>query len=394
MAVIALFAIRSALSVRFPQTPLDEGEVAISGDGRVLAYSVARANKSIRDIRIFWADDNRKRTLTEGGNGSSRQPRLDRAGATLVFSSMASNLVPQDDNGVSDVFLFDTIRDILVKVPSVRLDPGKGAAFAPAISPGGGTVAFQNVGVFGDSRRAYCLYEKGIGTMRVIGDVGNGIGPASFSPDGRLLAFSAFDGVYTPADIFVGAAVWGGQVESGLLRPGQAASAGQLGTVSGSLDLGTPDGGCWEPCVTERGIFFTGRGDLVDHGKKPLHQIYLRELKNRVRPVCVTAKGNGSSFEPNASKDGRWLAFTSSSSNLVKGDLNGKLDVFLHSLDTNTTICVSCENGQFADHDSYKPAISEDGNRVAFISRSSASAGLQTSDVMLWERGRGLRRLP
>lgn len=51
------------------------------------------------------------------GNGPSTRPRIDGAGALAVFVSAASDLTGGDDNGLSDVFLFDLLSRSLTRIP-------------------------------------------------------------------------------------------------------------------------------------------------------------------------------------------------------------------------------------------------------------------------------------
>src|SRR5206468_10258528 len=67
------------------------------------------------------------------------------------------------------------------------------------------------------------------------------------------------------------------------------------------------------------------------------------------------------------SADGRFVAFTSRSTNLVPGDTNGSPDVFVHDRRTGTTERLSVDSaGTEANAKSYHPALSTDGRVVAF----------------------------
>ncbi|HEY8201163.1 MAG TPA: hypothetical protein VII47_07400, partial [Actinomycetota bacterium] len=76
-----------------------------------------------------------------------------------------------------------------------------------------------------------------------------------------------------------------------------------------------------------------------------------------------------SSKEPSISADGRYVAFTSSATNLVAGDTNGHEDVFVTDRSTGETILVSrATDGTLGNANSYQPSISPDGRWVAFVS--------------------------
>ena len=66
------------------------------------------------------------------------------------------------------------------------------------------------------------------------------------------------------------------------------------------------------------------------------------------------APGNGGSLFPLMSGDGRFVAYSSTASNLVAGDRNGDSDVFLRNLASRRTVRVSAApGGGQANGDSY-----------------------------------------
>jgi Tol biopolymer transport system component len=75
---------------------------------------------------------------------------------------------------------------------------------------------------------------------------------------------------------------------------------------------------------------------------------------------------------PSLSADGRFVAFASRSADLVPGDDNASIDVFLHDRKRNTTRIVSSAwNGAFAHGDSDAPTVTADGRFVAFTSTAT-----------------------
>jgi hypothetical protein len=80
-------------------------------------------------------------------------------------------------------------------------------------------------------------------------------------------------------------------------------------------------------------------------------------------------QGGSSSAYPSVSKDGKFVAFSSSSSSLVSGDTNSVEDVFVRDVVSGTTerVSVSTAGGQ-ADKYSRAPRISGDGRYVVFFS--------------------------
>ncbi|MGW3966969.1 TolB family protein [Amycolatopsis sp. NPDC005003] len=100
--------------------------------------------------------------------------------------------------------------------------------------------------------------------------------------------------------------------------------------------------------------------------------------------------GTGASGEPSVSADGRYVAFRSSARNLVGGDTNGVDDVFVRDRVAGVTTRVSVDrNGVQGNGDSWAPSISADGRYVAFVSFSTNLAPGDTNlswDVFVHDR--------
>jgi Tol biopolymer transport system component len=92
----------------------------------------------------------------------------------------------------------------------------------------------------------------------------------------------------------------------------------------------------------------------------------------RVSVDSTGAQANGWSDYTAISADGRYVAFGSIANNLVAGDTNGPIDIFVHDRQTRATERVSVDStGAQANDYSVDPAISADGRSVAFGSIAS-----------------------
>ena len=81
---------------------------------------------------------------------------------------------------------------------------------------------------------------------------------------------------------------------------------------------------------------------------------------------------NASSYDAAISGDGRYVAFVSDATDLVRGDHNRAPDVFLFDLRTRSTVLVSRSEGDgSANGTSRHPAISAAGTVVTFQSDAS-----------------------
>lgn len=82
----------------------------------------------------------------------------------------------------------------------------------------------------------------------------------------------------------------------------------------------------------------------------------------------------GSDGDVSISRDGRYVAFDSAATNLVSGDDNGWIDVFVHDRQTGSTILLSRSaggSGAPANANSEQPEISADGRHVVFVSNAT-----------------------
>ena len=105
--------------------------------------------------------------------------------------------------------------------------------------------------------------------------------------------------------------------------------------------------------------------------------------------------GNGGAGGSDISDDGRYIAFASTSDNLVAGDVNGTTDIFVRDTQTATTTLVSAGlDGQPANNSAdFVAAISGNGRYVAFTSYASNLVPDDTNnerDVFVYDRQTGV----
>jgi Tol biopolymer transport system component len=103
---------------------------------------------------------------------------------------------------------------------------------------------------------------------------------------------------------------------------------------------------------------------------------------SRVSLATDGTQGNWHSLFPSISADGRYVAFRSAANNLVPGDTNSWPDIFVHDRQTGQTSRVSlATDGMQGNGDSNWPSISDDGRYVAFYSEASNLTLDDTNDV-------------
>jgi len=126
--------------------------------------------------------------------------------------------------------------------------------------------------------------------------------------------------------------------------------------------------------------FYSYASNLVNGDTNGLVDIFVHDRQTGATTrVSVDSSGNeanGNSsdfyFATSMAGNGRYVAFQSEASNLVAGDTNGVDDIFVHDLQTSTITRVSVDsNGVEANGSSSYPVLSSDGRYVSFSSSAS-----------------------
>lgn len=146
--------------------------------------------------------------------------------------------------------------------------------------------------------------------------------------------------------------------------------------------------------------FTSAATNLVAGDTNASLDVFIRDrLANTTRRVSVAtggAQANGSSSNPQISADGQFVVYTSDATNLVPGDTNGVQDAFIWSRATGTTTRVSVSStGVQADKTTWDAHVSGHGNFVAFTSSATNLVAHDTNaamDAFLWSRNSGAVR--
>jgi Tol biopolymer transport system component len=310
------------------------GRPAISADGRFVAFASSATNLVKGDRNqaadIFVRDraaGTTERVTVVGrrteANGESSNPSISPDGRFIAYSSGADNLVPGDTNFTSDVFLLDRATGALQRVSvSSAGDQADNASGSPAVSADGRLVAFASdasnlvPGEPNDSASDVYLRDVQTGTTEGISTASTGIvrhsgGPA-ISPDGRFVAYHSWDGGLVPGDT------------------NDRYDVFVLDRMSGVLE--------------------------------------------RVSVNSAGVEGNNDSTSPSISSDGRYVAFTSDADNLVTGDGNFDIDVFVRDrlLDTTVRASVRTDGTETGfELGSLNASVSADGQVIAFESEGA-----------------------
>lgn len=329
---------------------------SISADGRYVAFASNHHNLVPGDtngvIDIFVHDRQTGQTkrvsvASDGtqGDGESRNPSISANGRYVAFESRANNLVPDGTTGSDDIYVHDLQTGQTSRV-SIASDGTRGnnGSYNPSISADGRYVAFWSHagnlspgGIYQD----IFVHDRQTGqTSRVSvasdGTAGNnGSVFPSISADGRYVAFvSSADNLVTDdtndvTDVFVHDRQTGETVRASVASDGTQGN-GESYWVSISAD-------------GRYVVFDSSASNLAPDDANDSWDIFVHDLQTRqtirISVASNNTQGNGNSGgeyyygAPSVSGDGRYIAFWSEASNLVPGDTNGVVDVFVHELD-------------------------------------------------------------
>jgi hypothetical protein len=162
--------------------------------------------------------------------------------------------------------------------------------------------------------------------------------------------------------------------------------------VSVASDGTQGNGGSYSPSISADGryvAFSSCASNLVSGDTNNYCDIFVRDRQssqtNRVSVKLDGTQGNGDSSYPSISADGRYVAFTSRANNLVDNDTNNSQDVFVHDRQTGQTSRISiASNGAQGNWNSDYSSISADGRYVAFSSNASNLVSGDTNNYCDW----------
>jgi Tol biopolymer transport system component len=248
-------------------------------------------------------------------------PDTSQDGRFVVFETPAS-LVSRDSNGLADIYRIDRLTGDLV------------------------VVSVGNHGATAD---------------------GNSTQPR-MSGDGRYVVFASVATNLVAADTNAASDVF---VRDLLLGSTTRLSVSSTGSQA--------SGASQAPDISDDGqvvVFLSRAADLTGNDANDTFDIFVHtRADHRTARVSVTDAGgeaDGWSSDPTISGNGRVVGFRSIATNLVAGDINTVVDVFVRDLAAGRTerVSVSSTGGE-GNGASYAPSLSGDGRFVAFQSQAS-----------------------
>lgn len=395
------------------QGKYDSYAVGISAGGRYVAFTSDAPNlvrgdtNERRDAFVRDRRTGRTTRVSVSSTGAQAEPGSDPWGGSnaagisgdgryVVFVSDAPNLVAHDTNGAADIFVRDrkARRTIRLSVSSSGHQANAPSGFA-SISAAGRYVAFTSGAsnlVPHDTNRSADVFVRDLETgrtMRVSVDSrgrqakrGNSTEPA-LSADGRFVAFTSdasnlvAGDTNSLSDVFVHDRKTGRTTRVSVRSDGKQALRDRTHNGSNGPSI-SADG---------RYVAFHSRAsDLVRGDTNWAFDIFVRDrVAGTTKRVSVGSDGTQANAEslgpPSISADGRYVAFASLASNLVAGDANDITDVFVRDLKSGRTILGSLGSGGLQGNDGSAPAVGAFSADDRYLALSSYASNLVPGDT-------------
>lgn len=379
----------------------DSEAVDLSGDGYRLAFTslandlVAGDDNEAADAFVFSMADMKITRVSVASTGAQATPpkhnrdadkwtratSISTDGMAVSFTSYADNLVWDDTNKSNDLFVHH-----LAMGDTERVNVGPDGAQADWDNPQGelsgdgrfvtfyshATSLADDTGCVGIYTRDQMMNTISVESVTYQGHNQTGCsywgdGYAAISADADAVAFT-FRGGFLVEDVST-------DYIQVYLRD-HATGATELVSMSDEGYEG--EGGSAAPQLSNDGqlVAFESKAvNLVSDDTNGATDIFVRDrLSNTTQLISVGAAGepaNGESRDASVSGDGRYVAFVSSATNLVAGDMNEADDVFVFDRETGAMARVSAPEGGEADGGSMHPVISGNGRVIAFTSSAS-----------------------
>ncbi len=172
---------------------------------------------------------------------------------------------------------------------------------------------------------------------------------------------------------------------------------GETRVISQGINGAKSDGNSFAPSISANGksvAFESYATNLVPIDTNKVRDVFVWNYDTNTVTAVSDAPGgieaNSECFEPAISGNGRYIAFSSSASNLTSGvDGNSTVNLFLKDMQTGTVTLISRDPKTQKGGGGSRPSISEDGNRIAFYNYFPLTTDDKNTlwDIYVWERG-------
>jgi Tol biopolymer transport system component len=330
------------------------------------------------------------------GNGPSLFPSVSENGRYVAFRSEATNIRPEDQDSVRDIYVRDRQTGqvtLASRASGAQGVKGNRDSYNPRISANGRYVVFRSnaenlAPEDADNTEDIFVRDLQSNTTSLVSRASGANGPkgnagsfnAWISGDGQRIAFRSEATNLTPDDLDPIPDIYVRDMSSNqtILVSRASGEAGPKAIGPSEFPIISADG---------RHVGFRSEApNLAPEDPDTIEDIYVRDLQtNETQLVSRAAgagpKGNARSTFLSLSADGNEIAFDSQSSNIHPEDTLPDADVFLRDMSTGEVELISRASGPAGPKGtpgSSEPSVSASGRYVAF---QSAATNLDPDDT-------------
>jgi hypothetical protein len=298
-------------------------------------------NNSAYDIFVFDRETDTIERVSESnsgtvGNSSSYRPSISADGRYVAFESYATNLVPGDTNADTDVFVYDretnTIKRVSVSSSGTQAND---RSYRPSISADGRYVAFDSRAsnlVPDDTNDAsdVFVYDWETDTIERVSVTGSGTEADGGSADPFISADGRYV-VYESGATNLVAGITNGRADIFV----HDRQNGTVERVSVASDGTEANQNCFYASISTDGryVFFSSdASNLVDDDTNDQDDTFIYDRQtDTLKLVSINSdgiEGNDESYNGYISANGNYVVFESYASNLIDDDTNENYDIF------------------------------------------------------------------
>ena len=373
----------------------------ITPDGRYVVY-FSNANDIVandtqgEDVFVWDRTTGEARLLSrdETGaqtNGDNKSPSISADGKYVVFYSTATDLNSADTSNNLDVY-----RVSLNKAPTLTGD------LALTVAKGAKTILTTTELGYTDPDDVSTVIKYAVSNLAAGSVLVDNVAAASFTHADLVGGKVAFqhDGSNTAGSFDV--AVDDGNEDASTptaslfnVRLSTAGLETELVSLNAAGTAASGNSQLWSEgprslSTDGRYVVFTSSAtDLVNGDTNGKRDVFLRDMVDGTTTLVSVGTGvnDGDSDSARVSDDGKFVLFESDATNLVAGDTNGENDLFVRDLVAGTTTRVSVDNNnQEAALGGWSGVMSADGTKVAFRTYSSLVANDSNNGADIYVR--------
>jgi hypothetical protein len=378
----------------------DSADAMISAGGRYVLFASTAGNLILnsngvaipslfpRSMNVYLRDRTNGTTRlisvnlsgTSGGNGDSWPQGISTNGQFVLFESDASDLVDNDTNNASDVFVRDLVNGTTTLASaSLYGGTGNGISRHSVMTPDGHYVAFVSAAtnlVTGDTNRITDVFVRDLqsstttlvsagATSTTTNSTGTGSSESpAITPDGRYVAFSS-----TATNLIPGVTN-AGEIYVRDLTTAQTSWASINARSIAHTWLRTSNAVSYCPNISSDGNFVA----FETASNVPIFLVNGMILRQNMQTSATDIVGTNASvvsgplndfYNLDMTPDGRFIAFVA---NVAGNSTNTAIYLWDAQTGTNTLVSMNRNTGLASDGFCSSPWVSSNGQFVAFIS--------------------------